>query len=88
MDSLKDIHRAFDVVAAFVDDVRIYHGCTKLLMTKKFLNGSDVVAIFQEMSCKRMAEGMAGYFFIDRCFLGSGFHFSLNKGVRDVISMQ
>lgn len=60
-------YRGFDVVAAFIDDVGVDHGCFQILMAEKFLDGSDIVAVLEQVRGEGMAECVAGYFFVDAC---------------------
>jgi len=57
---LKAIGGGTDSPGTFVEDMGVNHCRLEVRMAKKFLNGTDIVAVFQEMSCEAVAEGMAG----------------------------
>ncbi len=52
--------RAAHRQAAALEDVGVDHGCLDILVSQEFLNGPDVIAIFQEVGGEGMAEGVAG----------------------------
>ena len=39
--------------------MRIDHGCADVLMSEEFLDGTDIVSLFEEVGSERVAEGMA-----------------------------
>ena len=41
-------------LAPAVQNMGINHGCADILMAKQFLNGTNVIARFQKMRCKRV----------------------------------
>lgn len=43
----------------------INHGGFDILVTEEFLDGADVVAVLEEVSCKAVAKGMATDMFWD-----------------------
>jgi len=47
MEPLQNIHRAFDVVSTFVDHMGIYHSRIQVIMAEEFLDGADVVSVFE-----------------------------------------
>jgi hypothetical protein len=58
------IRRAKHSFAAAIQNVRINHGSAYISMAEQLLNGANVVAVFQQMRCKRMAERVrAGWLF-------------------------
>ena len=64
-----------------MDDVGVNHGGLHVLVTEKFLDGADVVAVLEEMRGERMAKGVWGYGFVysdntgglANCFLQNAF---------------
>ena len=63
------ICRAVDGQGAAVEYVSVNHGRADVTVTKKLLDGSDVVAIFQEVGGEGVPEGMAAGGFGDAGFL-------------------
>ena len=47
MDDLKDIHRGFDVVTAFINYMGIDHGRFEVFVAEELLDSADVVAVLQ-----------------------------------------
>lgn len=45
------------VEGAAIEDMRVDHGDFHIFVAGEFLDGADVVAIFEEMSHKAVAEG-------------------------------
>jgi hypothetical protein len=50
MTVLPPVERAGDAAGAALEDVRVDHRRGNVLVTEKFLNGSDIRAGFQQMS--------------------------------------
>lgn len=48
-----------DAGRAFVEDMSVDHGGFDVAVAEEFLNGSDVVAVFDEVGGEGMAEGVA-----------------------------
>jgi hypothetical protein len=59
------IQRTNNRPTPFVQDMSVYHGSADILVTKQLLDGSNVVSIFQQMSCEAMSKRMATDWFID-----------------------
>jgi len=59
------IEWASDGESAFGQDVGIDHCGTDVMMTKEFLNGADIIALFEEVGSEGVAEGMTA------CILGA-----------------
>jgi hypothetical protein len=49
------VERAVDTPATALQHMRIDHGSADVLVSQKFLHGTDVIAIFQQMRGKTMA---------------------------------
>ena len=64
---------------ALVKHVSVYHGCVDILMPQQLLNGTNVISVFQQMSCKRMSKGVTTRMF-NYSGLQNGFsHSTLHK---------
>ena len=50
------VERASDHRAASGPHVGVDHCCAEVAMAEQFLNGADVVAVFEQVGCERMAE--------------------------------
>lgn len=48
----------FDGKSAALKDVGVDHGGFDVLMTEQFLDGANIIAILQEMSCEGVAESV------------------------------
>ena len=84
---LDNIHRAFDVVSPFVDHMGVDHGGFEVFVAEEFLYGADVVAVLEEMGGKGMAQGVAGYFFVEPCFFSRFFDPFLNISVGEMVAV-
>ena len=51
-----------------VEHMGIDHCGFDILMTKKFLNGADIIACFKQVSGKAMAKGVRADIFMNSCF--------------------
>ena len=49
------IERATHALSTTLKDMGIDHGGTNILVSQEFLNGANVIAIFQQVGGKRMA---------------------------------
>lgn len=47
MDISQNIHRAFDVISAFVDHMSIYHSRLQVFVAEELLDGADIVSVFE-----------------------------------------
>ena len=65
------VEGAFDGKSAALEYVGVDHGGADILMPEQFLNGTNIVAVLEEMGCKGMTEGVAGDAFSDADFFGS-----------------
>jgi hypothetical protein len=54
------IQRAFYCHSTFLHDVCVNHCSADIFVSEQFLNGADIVAVFQQVGGKTVAEGMAG----------------------------
>lgn len=45
-------------LTAFIENVGVNHRCTDIRMPEKLLDGSDIVAILEQVCSKRMTKGM------------------------------
>jgi hypothetical protein len=52
----QSIQRAADAAAAAIQDVRVDHGRPDVAMAEQFLDGADVVAVFEQVRGKRTAR--------------------------------
>ena len=59
IDELQAVERARHPQAAPVQDVRVDHRRADVAVAQQLLDGSDVVAVFEEVGCEGMTEGMA-----------------------------
>jgi hypothetical protein len=71
--------RTANALTAAIQNVRVNHGRTNVAVPQKFLNGSNVIAIREQMGSKRMPECMAGYPFGQSCLPHCQSHGSLNQ---------
>ncbi len=71
--------RTANALTAAIQNVRVNHGRTNVAVPQKFLNGSNVIAIRQQMVSKRMPECMAGYPFGQSCLPHCLSHGSLHQ---------
>ena len=55
---LEVIDRTGDARGAFIKNVSVNHGGFYVAVTKKFLHGPDIIPVFDQVSRKRMPEGM------------------------------
>lgn len=55
------VERARDSEGTAVEDVRVDHGCAHILMTEKFLNGSDVIAVLQQVRREGVPERVGAH---------------------------
>lgn len=71
--------RTANALTAAIQNVRVNHGRTNVTVPQKFLNGSNVIAIREQMGSKRMPECMAGYPFGQSCLPHCQSHGSLHQ---------
>ena len=57
---LQTVGRRPDSPGTFVENVCVDHGGFEVAVPEEFLDGANVVAVFQKLGRKGMAEGMAG----------------------------
>ena len=50
----EQVGRATDTPSSPIQDVCVDHRCADVAMTEQFLDGPDVVPIFEQMRCERM----------------------------------
>ena len=62
------------------------HGGANIGVAEEFLDGADVVAIFEQVCCKRMAEGVGGSTFINAGEADGSFDFPLDVGFFHVMA--
>jgi hypothetical protein len=84
--SSESIHRATHAVAAPVEYMGIDHGRGEVLVPQEFLDGSDVVAGFEQVRGKRMAEGVTSNVFDDAGLANSLLHGPLEDGFVHVMA--
>lgn len=54
------IERGTDRQTAALEDVGVDHGSAHVFMAKEFLDGTDVVAVLEEVGSKGVTEGVGG----------------------------
>ena len=64
------IQRALDRPGAFLKHVGVDHGGFDILVTEKFLDSTDVVAILEKLGGKSMTEGVRADTFGNRSLVG------------------
>ena len=67
-------------MSASVEDMRIDHGRTDVLMPKEFLDRPNIIAVLKQMGRKRMPEGVATGRFGDPGFPNGFFDRPLQDG--------
>jgi hypothetical protein len=72
--------------AASIQDVRVDHGRSHVSVPQELLNRKDVVAIFQQMSGKRMSQRMTARRFSNSCSEASLLHRLLHDGFVEVMT--
>src|SRR5207249_6025345 len=80
------VKRASDVKSGSIQDVSINHCRRHVLMPEQFLDGADVVSIFQQMCSKAVPERMTACRFADACGAYSEFHGVLQIFFRDMMA--
>ena len=55
-----DVERAAHGEGAALENVCVNHRCFDILMTQQFLDGADVVSVFEQVCGKAVAEGVRG----------------------------
>ena len=63
---LQDIHGASHAEPASVQDMRVDHSRRNVAVPQEFLNGTDVVAVLQEMRGEGVVEDVAIHSFVNR----------------------
>lgn len=56
----QSVHRAFHPLSPSIQHMGVDHRCLDVLVSKQLLDGTNIVTVLQEVSGKRMAEGVAG----------------------------
>jgi len=69
-----------------IQHVRIDHRRSHILVPEQLLEGTDVVASFEEVGGKAMAEGMAGSAFLDAGQLGGFSHRLLDGALAEMMA--
>jgi hypothetical protein len=80
------IERASDGQSAFGEDMGIDHRRPDVAVAQEFLDGTDVVALFQKTGCERMPERMATAVLGDSGTQDCGLHRALEHTFVDVVS--
>lgn len=80
------IQGARDSQGALVEGVSVDHGGAHIFVSQEFLNGPDVMTVFQEVGCEGMAEGVAGDAFGKAGLDGGQFHGALDGGFVEVVA--
>ncbi len=80
------VERAADGEAAAIEDVGVDHRRADVLMAEQFLDGADIVAVFEEVGGERVAEGMAGDPFLNFGLTGGGADRFLERAAADVVA--
>ena len=75
--STSSVQRTSYTLAALIQDVRINHRRTHILMSQQFLHGADIIAIFQKVRGKAVPERMTTSTLYD----SGGRYGSLNRGL-------
>src|SRR5688500_16314834 len=55
------VEGALDASGAAVEDVGVDHGGGDVFVAQEFLDGTDVVAVFEEVGGEAVAEGVGSY---------------------------
>lgn len=74
------VEGAADTHTAPVQHMCVDHGRLYAPVAKELLDGPDVVAIFEQVSCEAVSEGVTGHLLGDAAGSGSAFHGALNRG--------
>ena len=74
------IERGTDGEATAVKDVGVDHGCSHVFVTQQILDGSNIVAVLQQMRSKGMAQRMATDAFLNGRFASRVFDSALQGG--------
>ena len=64
------VRGASDRPRAPVEDMRVNHGGTDVMVAQEFLDRPDVVALLQRVGGKRVTEGVAAHALGDACAEG------------------
>src|SRR5262245_26450954 len=75
------VEGAEDSAASTVEDMAVNHGCLDVSVPKESLNGSDVVASFEELCCEGMSKRMARSVFRNTGFSASLLDCLLHDGL-------
>lgn len=67
-------------VSASIEDMRIDHGRTDILMAQQFVDRPNIVTVLKQMRGKRMPEGVTTGRFGDPSFPDGFFHSPLQDG--------
>jgi len=70
---LLGVEGAFDGGGASIENVGVDHGGFNVFVTKQFLDGADIVAIFQEVGGEGVSENVRGDMFVDASLFCSSF---------------
>ena len=80
------IERAANAQWPLVEDVGIDHGGADIFVAEEFLDGANVVAVFEEMGGERVAEGVATGLFINTGQLDGLFDGTLQNRLMQVMT--
>ena len=79
------IDRTADTSPTAIQDVGVNHSGTDVFVSKQFLHGANIVAIFKKMRGKRVPQAMAARRLSDTRFEGCLPHCSLEDRLVDVV---
>lgn len=82
-----DVEGALDIEAADIGEVGIDLRRTDVFMPQEFLNGAEVIAVFDESCSERMAEGMTAPKFRDTGLADGGFDGALERALVDMVAV-
>ena len=68
-----------------IHNMGVHFSCFHICMPKEFLKDTDVDTIFQHGGRETVAQGMAGYPFVDVSPLGSQFYSFLQAGLHNMV---
>jgi hypothetical protein len=81
----QDVHRASDAPPTAVENVRVDHRRAYIAMPQQFLDRPEVVTVLEEVSGKRVTEGVAGDMLFHICRRRRLFHRALKDGFVEVV---
>ena len=80
------IERTANTEGALIENVGIDHSGFEVFVPEEFLDGADIIAIFEQVGCEAMAQGMAAYFFVDLGGADGSFERSLECSVVEMMA--